>query len=112
MPTDFWTRRKVLRTGAIFATGATLARGAGGFALAAQLPAPEPLKDDRLTFITTTEASPWQPGALYKPAFAWETLNLNVDAGSAASGQIEGFGGCFNERGWTSLQALSEADRE
>jgi len=113
MPTKLWTRRKVLRTSAIFATGATLAKSMGPFAAAAQLPAPEPLQDDRLTFVTTTEAKAWQLGSLYKPSFAWETLNLNVDADSAASGQvIEGFGGCFNERGWTSLQALSEADRE
>jgi glucosylceramidase len=113
MPTELWTRRRALRTGAIFATGATLASRAGTFAIAAQLPAPEPLHDDRITFIITTESNPWQPGSLFKPLFAWETLNLNIEAGSAASGQvIEGFGGCFNERGWTSLHALSEADRD
>jgi hypothetical protein len=46
---------------------------------AAQLPAAEPLQDDRLTFVTTTESKARQPGAIFKPAFGWETLNLNVD---------------------------------
>jgi len=112
MPTELWTRRKVLKAGAIFATGATLAGSTGRFAGAAQLPAPEPLQDDRFTFITTTEGNAWQAGSLFKPSFALETLNLNIDTANAASGQvIEGFGGCFNERGWTSLLALSDADR-
>ena len=38
-------------------------------------------------------------------------LNLNVDL-KEVSQTIDGFGGCFNELGWTSLAALSEADRE
>src|SRR2546425_13033124 len=98
MPTEAWTRRKALRTGAIFATGATLASRASTLAVAVQLPAPEPLHDDHVTFITSTEANHWQPGSLFKPSFAWETLNLNIDAGDEASGQVmEGFGGCFNE---------------
>lgn len=33
-------------------------------------------------------------------------------AGVKSAQIIEGFGGCFNERGWTSLNALSEPDRE
>jgi len=111
MPTELWTRRKVLKS-CVTVAGATLAGATRGWA-SAQLPAPEPLQDDRLAFITTTEASPWQQGSVFKPAFAWETLNLNLDLGSTESGQvIEGFGGCFNELGWTSLQALGEADRE
>ena len=113
MSTERWTRRKVLKSCAIVATGAAIGSTTRGLALAAQLPAPEPLQDDRLTFITTTEASAWQPGSLFKPSFAWETLNLNVSAVDTESSQvIEGFGGCFSERGWTSLQALSEPDRE
>jgi glucosylceramidase len=78
-----------------------------------QLPAPQPLQDDRLNFIVTTAASPWRQGSIFKPSFAWETLNLNVDPASTVPDQtIEGFGACFNELGWTSLQTLSDDDRE
>jgi len=81
---------------------------------AAQLPPPEPLSDDRLTFMTTTEANAWQKGKLFKPTFSWDLLNLNVDpARTDPTGrQMDGFGACFNELGWTSLQALTEQDRE
>src|SRR5437879_884996 len=39
------------------------------------------------------------------------SLNLNVDL-SATAQTMEGFGGCFNELGWTSLSKLSDGDRE
>jgi glucosylceramidase len=96
------------------AAGAALAGMIRPRIASAQLPPPEPLKDDRLRFVTTTEASPWQNGAVFKPAFAWDTLNLNVDPlrTLAAGRPMEGFGGCFNELGWTSLNALGEQDRE
>jgi glucosylceramidase len=112
MSTKPWTRRKVFKSVATAATGAALASATRGWAALAQLPAPEPLKDDRITFITTTESNSWQAGALFKPSFAWDTLNLNLDPPTVADKAIDGFGGCFNERGWTSLQALSESDRE
>lgn len=113
MASELWTRRKVVQAGMKVAAGAAVA-GAVGTRATAQLPPPEPLKDDRLTFITTTATSAWQNGALFRPAFAWDTLNLNIDYTAAGSPEqrMEGFGGCFNERGWTSLLALSEADRE
>jgi glucosylceramidase len=112
-----WNRRQLLRNCARVAACTALAKLSVGGTAAAQLPSAEPLQDDRLTFVTTTESKAWQPGAIFKPAFGWETLNLNVDpAKTIAAGQparpIEGFGGCFNELGWTSLQALNEADRE
>ncbi len=67
--------------------------------------------------MSTTEVAPWQNGPLFKPAFRWELLNLNIDPAqtSSAGGRaqsMQGFGGCFNELGWTSLKALSEQDRE
>ena len=116
MATKPWNRRQMVQSCAHVAAGVAL----GGFtrsASAMQLPPPEPLQDDRLTFVTTTEASPWQKGATFKPAFGWDFLNLNVDperiTQECKSAQIiEGFGGCFNERGWVSLNALSEPDRE
>jgi glucosylceramidase len=39
-------------------------------------------------------------------------LNLNVDPSRATSPPMQGFGSCFNELGWTSLQVLSEDDRQ
>ena len=79
----------------------------------AQFPSLEPLGDPRVTFVTTTQSAAWQPGSVYKPAFRWTLLNLNVDPTRTIGAQsIEGFGACFNELGWTSLQALSESDRD
>lgn len=81
---------------------------------AAQFPTPEPLKDDRFTLVTTTEANSWQPGEIFKPSFAWDMLNLNIDPSRTgpAARKIEGFGACFNDLGWTSLSTLSPEDRE
>jgi glucosylceramidase len=77
----------------------------------------EPLQDDRLTFVTTTESRAWQKGSLFKPAFSWTALNLNIDPAEAGGAQgsrkpMDGFGACFNELGWTSLEALKDSDRE
>jgi len=109
MAARIWTRRQAVKGCAQIAAGAALAEVA-----AAQLPSPEPLHDDRVTFVMTTEASAWQKGEVFKPTFSWEMLNLNVDPTKTSNNgrSIEGFGGCFNELGWTSLSALSEQDRE
>ena len=111
MTGTMWTRRRILQGGLTAAVGTPLANTARAWTLAAQLPPPQPLNDDRLSFVTTTESSPWQKGSIFKPTFAWEMLNLNVDP-ARTDQTIEGFGGCFNELGWTSLAALSEADRD
>jgi len=114
MKTKQWNRRKFLKDSGRVAAGAALAGMVRPLPAVAQLPPLEPLKDERLTFVTTTEASPWQDGAIFKPAFAWDTLNLNVDPARTlpVACPMEGFGACFNELGWTSLSALGEHDRE
>src|SRR5215813_15479805 len=117
MTIGLWNRREVVQRCLKIAAGATLANAARARTAASQLPAPEPLNDNRITFVTTTETSAWQKGALFKPTFSWEMLNLNIDpAQTVKDGQsapvMRGFGACFNELGWTSLQALSESDRE
>src|SRR5271156_5656537 len=66
---------------------------------------------DVATCVTTTAEAPWQVQELAKPGWRWDALNLNVDL-SATAQTMEGFGGCFNELGWTSLGKLSEGDRE
>src|SRR6516164_1013693 len=112
MPSSRVTRRSILKSCAAVTASAIV--GGSTRALASmQLPAPQPLQDDRLNFIVTTAASPWRQGSIFKPSFAWETLNLNVDPASTVPDQTsEGFGACFNELGWTSLQTLSDDDRE
>ena len=109
-----WSRREVLKDSARAAAGAAVAGLLGGRQAGAQMPRPEPLKDDRLTFVSTTEANPWQSASVFKPSFDWDMLNLNLDPASAAekSRPMAGFGACFNELGWTSLSALGEQDRE
>ena len=101
-----WRRRDVLRTGALTALAGIATSEA------AQLPQAEPLRDTRISLVTTTESKPWQNGVVLQPAFGWETLNLNVGEPADATPPMVGFGGCFNELGWTSLQALTESDRE
>ncbi|MGA8086087.1 MAG: glycoside hydrolase family 30 beta sandwich domain-containing protein [Terracidiphilus sp.] len=79
------------------------------------MPRLEPLADDHIVFVATTEQSPWQTTPVFKPAFRWTMLNLNIDlseTNSSSRQAIQGFGACFNDLGWTSLQALSEDDRQ
>ncbi len=112
LPTDMkieWNRREFLQgAGSAFAVGAAMA-GAPG-AVKAQSPAVS-THDDEVSCITTTAETPWQAQALAKPGWRWDALNLNVDLAVTAQ-TMEGFGGCFNELGWTSLSKLSDGDRE
>jgi len=80
----------------------------------AQMGPPSPLEDSRVRLVTTTEADAWQSKPVFKPIFSWDTLNLNIDPSQVQpdSKPVQGFGACFNELGWTSLQQLSEGDRE
>jgi glucosylceramidase len=114
MKTKQWSRRQVLKDSARAAAGVAFAGLMGSKHAGAQMPRPQPLLDDRLTFVTTTEANPWQSASVFEPSFGWDMLNLNVDPASAVekSRPMEGFGACFNELGWTSLSALGEQDRE
>jgi len=109
-----WNRREVLGNSARMAAGAALAGLMGGKTASGQMGRPEPLQDDRIQFVTTTEARAWQTGPVFKPSFGWDMLNLNVDAANVRQGYrpMDGFGACFNELGWTSLSALSEEDRD
>jgi glucosylceramidase len=117
MKSRLWSRREVIRGSAQAAAGVALAGLVRGPHANAQMPRLQPLNDGRLTFVTTTEAKPWQTTPVFKPSFNWTMLNLNLAPQESAPGDgspqpMQGFGGCFNELGWTSLQALSEQDRE
>ncbi len=109
-----------LRAGSTRANDAALPaapESAAASAVVTQFPAPAALDDPHWSCVVTTEASPWQSTPLYKPSFAFDELNLivgtpDLDAASESAQTMEGFGGCFNELGWTSLEALTEADRD
>ena len=107
-----WTRRQVLKTG-LRAAGAAAAASLPTHALA-QFGPPELLDDLRVRLVTSSETESWQSKRVYKPQFGWEVLNLNVDPALMRpdSRPIQGFGACFNELGWTSLQLLNQSDRE
>ncbi len=99
-------RRQFLRgVGSALAVGAVMPLGAGAQEVAGA--------EGKVvaSCVTTTKDAAWQVQSLAAPGWRWDTLNLNVDL-SATAQTMEGFGGCFNELGWTSLQKLSEADRE
>jgi hypothetical protein len=99
---DSWSRRRFVRTGAqIAALRAALPK----YEARAQFSSSEPIHDARLTFVTTTESAAWRDGLIFKPAFNWTVLNLNIDpADAAGNAPVDGFGACFNELGWTSVK--------
>jgi len=108
-----WTRRHVLKTGARAAAGAAATASISTRALA-QFGPPELLDDVRVRLVISSETESWQSKRVYKPQFGWELLNLNVDPAQVGpeSRPVQGFGACFNELGWISLQKLNEGDRE
>ena len=109
-----WTRRQVLKTGGqVAAVGAVAGFSLSSRALA-QLGPPSLLDDPRVRLVVSSGTEDWQSKRVFQPIFSWDTLNLNVDPGQVSPGSrpMQGFGACFNELGWTSLQLLSEADRE
>jgi glucosylceramidase len=61
--------------------------------------------------VSTTQASPWQPKTAERPRGFGSILDLRVRLDQPAQ-VVDGFGACFNELGWTSLQALGEGDRD
>ena len=75
-------RRQAIERSIAVVAGSSLPALASNSALAQQLPPPVPLQDDRVTFISTTEAAAWQTGALFKPTFEWDILDLAVSPAS------------------------------
>src|SRR5215471_10248017 len=96
-----WSRRRFLQ-----GVGSTVAVGAARpiDAIAQSGGAAEKVVT---TCVTTTKDASWQEQPLAKPGWRWDALNLNTDVGATAQ-TMEGFGGCFNELGWTSLRKLSD----
>lgn len=109
-------RRTLLRKAASLTAGAAgiLALPATIGTAAAQAP---PAQSNSAMWVATTQTAPWQTKSAassggrggFGGGGSSRDLDVLLDAPAQA---IEGFGGCFNELGWTSLQALSAADRE
>ncbi len=104
MKSELNRRQFIQGVGSALAVGAAMPLGAG---------AQQAVSAEKVvaSCVTTTKDAAWQVQPLAKPGWRWDALNLNVDL-SATAQTMEGFGGCFNELGWTSLQKLSEGDRE
>jgi glucosylceramidase len=66
--------------------------------------------DQKITWISTTENDPWAQQVV-EVAEHIEAPDIEVLL-SDQQQTIEGFGTCFNELGWTSLNLLSNEDRE
>ena len=101
-----------MSNGTLLGAGATIASLLNGRKSYAQFPNPQPLLDERITLVTTTENKPWQDAPVFNPTFNFTLLNLNLGSPAPDATPMQGFGACFNELGWTSLQSMSEADRD
>ena len=105
------TRKHSLKRRDVLKRGLKLVAGSAVFALPGRVLAQGSDTASPVTWISTTETAPWKVQPLRKPGWQWDTLNVQIDAASQ-NPEIEGFGACFNELGWTSLGALSAGDRE
>lgn len=102
-------RRSMLQQTACFIAGSTaLAAIPSGIEVLATPNAAIP--NPTVTFVSTTENSHWEALPLRGSGWNWDGLDVQVYLESRQP-EIAGFGACFNELGWTSLQALSESDR-
>jgi glucosylceramidase len=107
-----WNRRRFLQgVGSALTVGTVTPGLAMPFVASVQERAGSAPGSDVANCVTTTKDAAWQAQALAKPGWRWDALNLNVDLAATAQ-TMEGFGGCFNELGWTSLSKLSDGDRE
>ncbi|MFR9649542.1 MAG: beta-glycosidase [Rikenellaceae bacterium] len=63
--------------------------------------------------VVTTESDSWIKAtpALFEAEVPVVSLSFTIDT-SEKGQEVDGFGGCFNELGWSSLSLLSEGDRE
>src|SRR5580700_5549919 len=84
---------------------------AGAMAVGAGMPAAPQLHaqeaasaDADTTWVSTTRNAAWQTKTVRPMGYLWNMLDVEVEVTKTAQ-TMEGFGGCFNELGWTSLQA-------
>lgn len=66
------------------------------------------LSAQKITWISSTESKPWQSNPIGKSSVSGDAVILYPNRELQT---IEGFGSCFNELGWTSLNLLSSKDK-
>ena len=67
--------------------------------------------DPKIEHVSTTELAPWIEQQTVENAPSSNSPDVVINT-QLTLHEIEGFGTCFNELGWTSLQRLNETDRE
>ena len=65
----------------------------------------------KMEMISTTEKESWKTEQISVSASSLKVPDVIIDRNNKLQ-TIEGFGGCFNERGWTALSQLSEKERK
>jgi glucosylceramidase len=65
----------------------------------------------QITWVSSTKTDNWKTKNLDGAGAAGATADAEILTGSPLQ-TVNGFGGCFNELGYTSLQLLSKADRQ
>lgn len=65
----------------------------------------------KVEWVSTTQTDHWTSQKNLKTAAAAGKADAIIEIGKPLQ-TVNGFGGCFNELGWTSLQLLSEQDRQ
>ncbi|WP_263382285.1 glycoside hydrolase family 30 protein [Granulicella arctica] len=103
-------RRTFLKKATTLAAGSSAAMVLPVRAFATQ----ETVPPNAPTWTATTQAAPWQLQPLRPAGWRWDTLDVTVSLETeqpAGQSAIRGFGACFNELGWTSLQKLTPTDR-
>lgn len=65
----------------------------------------------KLELISTTENESWKISESVTSISALKNADVKINQSDYLQ-TIEGFGGCFNEMGWLSLNALNEVDRK
>ena len=81
-----------------------------GIWMSAIMCACESEKKQETLHICTTEQTPWKYVQEDSSERCKNNYELLIDT-SKKQQQINGFGACFNELGWTSLSELSDKDR-
>ena len=64
-----------------------------------------------IEMVSTTESESWKKVENIQVAASGEKPDVRIETSDVAQ-SIDGFGTCFNELGWTSLELLGEEDRE
>ena len=65
----------------------------------------------QVSWFATTAERPWRQVTSPLSGFQWDSLDILVNPRKSFQA-VDGFGACFNELGWTALNALNDQDRK